>query len=606
MTDHIRYSMKSGFSGITPQDKEQWIRKYPHINDFELAIEEGHEWVSRYWDKARQAEERPREFLDWWLAGEWIPVSGYKEPETIYNPEQLSDFIEQYFKTGELIERMTRGKHDGSSESVASKHYEKALGHAVKLRSIAPEFPKAPDTISRPHVDLRRLQEWCVECGELARGLYAKVGTEDIEKILRLLRELDSHLKSGFPKADDAALGEIYRQVRGEIERLLKAIEELDEPNKTFCIMPADQLESKIRHWLSLATWDQASKPLVEKMQQHGIPVPSDKTELIETLGAAQWMAKTDWNKVREIMEEGKGGQPANIPIDRLAEQMRILEPAKTTEEKIRALAYKRYCRENPNHDKALREAQERMVSLYNGAAEAINSQQDLGKIVYVRNSKLESAFKHLYDALFGTSFHKSTPDEPLRDAVEELEAIREIVKSAAVPPCQQFPARSTDRNIAALLAGGESKTVEFKSSGRWDMKENRANKVLEQVIVRTVAAFLNTEGGTLFIGVDDTGTPIGLADDLKTLGKKQDRDGYENWLTTLLLSALGKERIAYFEIAFPTLKGKEVCVVSAEASPRPVYVKEDSAENLYIRAGNSTRLLTSREAVEYVKQHWN
>jgi hypothetical protein len=45
---------------------------------------------------------------------------------------------------------------------------------------------------------------------------------------------------------------------------------------------------------------------------------------------------------------------------------------------------------------------------------------------------------------------------------------------------------------------------------------------------------------------------------------------------------------------------------VNAEASPGPVYVREDNAENLYIRTGNSTRLLTSREAVEYVRQHWN
>ena len=145
-TDHIRYSRETGFSGITPKDKEQWVRKYPHISDFELAVEEGHEWVSRHWAKANMAEARPREFLDWWLAGEWVPLNpnGYKEPETIYNPEQLSDFIEQYFKAGELIERLTRGKHDGLSDSLASKHYDKALGHAVKLRDAVPEFPKTP------------------------------------------------------------------------------------------------------------------------------------------------------------------------------------------------------------------------------------------------------------------------------------------------------------------------------------------------------------------------------------------------------------------------------------------------------------------------------
>jgi hypothetical protein len=158
---------------------------------------------------------------------------------------------------------------------------------------------------------------------------------------------------------------------------------------------------------------------------------------------------------------------------------------------------------------------------------------------------------------------------------------------------------------VAALLAAGESATVEFKSSARWDRKENRPNKVLEQVIVKTVAAFLNSEGGTLLIGVDDDRKPVGLADDYKTLGKRQDRDGYENWLTTLLLDSLGKETSLLIRTKFCELDGCDVCVVEANASPKPAYVKEANAENLYIRTGNSTRLLTSREAVEYVKQHW-
>ena len=182
---------------------------------------------------------------------------------------------------------------------------------------------------------------------------------------------------------------------------------------------------------------------------------------------------------------------------------------------------------------------------------------------------------------------------------------VEQPVKDAAMAAYREFAPKSADERIAALLVGGENATVEFKSSARWDMRENRPNKTLEQVIVKTVAAFLNTEGGTLCIGVDDSGKPVGLAHDFKTLGKKQDRDGYENWLTTLLLSAFGKEKSACIQLAFHSLEGKEICVVSVKPFPSPVYVKEDNAENLYIRTGNSTRPLTSREAVAYVKQHW-
>ncbi len=424
-TDHIRYSQHSGFFGITPQDRELWLRKYPHIDDFELTVKEGHEWVSRQWDKARRAEERPREFREWWLAGEWIPMSGYREPETVYNPEQLSDFIEQYFKAGELIERTTRGKHDGFPESLARKHYEKALGHAVKRRSVAPQFPETPEATGRPYIDLRRLQEWCVECEEIAKKLYGKVKVEDIEKALQFLRELEDHLRSGFPTPDAAALGETQKRVWSEIEKLVKVCEGLDGPGETFCFPAADQLESKIQYWLSHMTYDGEPTLLLEKMQQSGIPLPSDRAELREMLDAAQWMAKTDWEKVREITEGTTRDQVADLAIDKLTEQMRILGPAKIAEEKILALAYGRYCRENPDHDKALREAQERQDSRYDGAAGIVRSQEDLARVVYLRNAKLEASFKRLHAALYGISSHRSTPDEPLRQVMEELEAIR-------------------------------------------------------------------------------------------------------------------------------------------------------------------------------------
>ncbi len=64
---------------------------------------------------------------------------------------------------------------------------------------------------------------------------------------------------------------------------------------------------------------------------------------------------------------------------------------------------------------------------------------------------------------------------------------------------------------VAALVAAGESPRLEFKSTARWDVKQGTPSKVMEKVIVKTVAAFLNSaEGGTLLIGVADDGTALG------------------------------------------------------------------------------------------------
>ena len=139
-------------------------------------------------------------------------------------------------------------------------------------------------------------------------------------------------------------------------------------------------------------------------------------------------------------------------------------------------------------------------------------------------------------------------------------------------------------------------------------MKENKADKLIEQIVVKTAASFLNVEsGGTLLLGVDDEGNVLGLANDYKTLGQRPNRDGYENWLTTMLLTEFGKDASPLIRITFHTIDGKDVCQLALKPSPKPLFVKEGNSEreHLYIRAGNSTRLLNSRETVEYCKQRW-
>jgi hypothetical protein len=69
--------------------------------------------------------------------------------------------------------------------------------------------------------------------------------------------------------------------------------------------------------------------------------------------------------------------------------------------------------------------------------------------------------------------------------------------------------------NLASLLANGENDTVEFKQTLRWDLKLAENNDELLRASIKTVGAFLNSFGGTLLIGVGDSGQPIGLDDDL-------------------------------------------------------------------------------------------
>jgi ActR/RegA family two-component response regulator len=166
--------------------------------------------------------------------------------------------------------------------------------------------------------------------------------------------------------------------------------------------------------------------------------------------------------------------------------------------------------------------------------------------------------------------------------------------------------ADSHEYRLLELIKRGESAELEFKSSLRWDLRLNKMNRELEGVVVRTVAAFLNAEsGGALLIGVDDTGQAVGLRQDYNTL-RKQDRDGFENHLLSLLLHAYGKDVSPLISIDFHAVEGKDVCRVAVKPSPRAVFAPDaNGVEHLYIRGGNSTRQLSTREAIEYCKLRW-
>lgn len=169
----------------------------------------------------------------------------------------------------------------------------------------------------------------------------------------------------------------------------------------------------------------------------------------------------------------------------------------------------------------------------------------------------------------------------------------------------QISPDKAESEEIRQLIAAGESATVEFESSARWDYRQDQPNRDLQQVILKTIAGFLNRDGGELFVGVDDDGVVLGLEKDYQTLGRRQDRDGYEQFLIQAVANSLGTDIAGYLDISFPVVDGHEICHVKVEASSKPVYLEKGDEMQFYVRAGNSTRPLNMKEAVEYIQERW-
>jgi len=164
---------------------------------------------------------------------------------------------------------------------------------------------------------------------------------------------------------------------------------------------------------------------------------------------------------------------------------------------------------------------------------------------------------------------------------------------------------------IEELIRQGESDRLEFKSTARWNLHTAQRDDRIEMVIAKTVCGFLNTDGGTLLIGISDDGVPVGLINDFATV-KAPDPDRFELWLRDFLGSTLGQNSAALPAFDFTPIDvdgtATFVCRVRCPASPRPVFVrpaKGAGQSELWVRTGNSTRQFKVDEAVDYVMVRW-
>lgn len=163
----------------------------------------------------------------------------------------------------------------------------------------------------------------------------------------------------------------------------------------------------------------------------------------------------------------------------------------------------------------------------------------------------------------------------------------------------QSQPAAAPDSVVdaKALIAAGESDRVEFKSTLRTNLHTNRRDRAMESAVTKTLAAFLNSDGGALVIGVADDGAPVGIAVD----GFATD-DRMSLHLRNIVNRDMGPLAMAYIRLSYEDCDGVRVMVAHCERSELPVYVKEGNAEKFYIRTGPSTTELATSAAVDYIR----
>lgn len=157
---------------------------------------------------------------------------------------------------------------------------------------------------------------------------------------------------------------------------------------------------------------------------------------------------------------------------------------------------------------------------------------------------------------------------------------------------------------IEELILRGECDSIEFKSTLRYDMRTNEVNKKLEYVIAKTIAAFMNSQGGHLFIGLDDNQNALGLDNDIRTL-TKQSVDGFELHLIEVIKKYIGAEYSSHYRITFPTHDEKVICHIRISKCSKPVFTAHEGKEDFFVRSGCSSQPLSREEQSAYEKEHW-
>ncbi|MES2846896.1 MAG: RNA-binding domain-containing protein [Pseudomonadota bacterium] len=134
----------------------------------------------------------------------------------------------------------------------------------------------------------------------------------------------------------------------------------------------------------------------------------------------------------------------------------------------------------------------------------------------------------------------------------------------------------------------------------RTNLHTGQIDDKMHLTALKTIAGFLNAKGGTLLIGVADSGEVLGL-----------DADGFPNedkmglHLVNLIKDRVGEVFLPYVHYRFGDQDGKRTLVVRCDKGPKPAFVKDSGSQRFFVRGGASSQELQGTSVTDYVKQRF-
>ncbi len=163
---------------------------------------------------------------------------------------------------------------------------------------------------------------------------------------------------------------------------------------------------------------------------------------------------------------------------------------------------------------------------------------------------------------------------------------------------------RAMTRFVIDSISHGENKNREFKETFQKDVNLSKKSKDISLSVVKTIAAFANTDGGDLFVGVSDDMKIKGIENDFYT-----NDDKYLLTFYQVVESALGAAAIGMIDAQIKFIQGVKILWVKVIAAQDPVYCNyHTSRGDFFVRQGPLTKNLNPQEADQYrqVRVHKN
>ncbi len=158
----------------------------------------------------------------------------------------------------------------------------------------------------------------------------------------------------------------------------------------------------------------------------------------------------------------------------------------------------------------------------------------------------------------------------------------------------------TSTRPLDDLISMGEGIGLEFKSTLQWDVVEGQQNRSLRDSVLKTLVAFMNTEGGTTLIGVEDSGQVFGLKRDLDIVGGSQDK--FLQLLNSLITDRIGVQFTQIVNARIDSVGGESICIVDTSKATEPAFLSGKRGAEFYVRVGNTTRALDPEQTLSYIE----